>query len=71
MVYIFFITAGAREGGKPAAVAKAQRAAKKGTQKGKTRHFTSPEELAAQAAQLDLEREGGEPVWLLAVCATI
>ncbi|OQV18879.1 hypothetical protein BV898_07132 [Hypsibius exemplaris] len=53
---------GAREGGKPAAVAKAQRSAKKGTQKGKTRHFTSPEELAAQAAQLDIEREGGDRI---------
>lgn len=53
---------GVREGGKPAAVLKAQRGAKKGTQKGRARHFTSPEELAAQAAQLDLEREGGDRV---------
>jgi len=53
---------GAREGGKPAAVLKAQRGAKKGTQKGRTRHFTSPEELAAQAAQLDIEREGGDRI---------
>jgi len=53
---------GAREGGKPAAVLKAQRGAKKGTQKGRTRHFTSPEELAAQAAQLDVEREGGDRI---------
>lgn len=39
-------------GGKSEKVQKAQRSAKKGTQKGRTRHFTSPEELAAQAAQL-------------------
>lgn len=47
---------GARDGPKPAAVLKAQRGAKKGTQKGRTRHFTSPEELAADAARLEEER---------------
>jgi hypothetical protein len=57
-----FVVSGVREGGKPAAVLKAQRGAKKGTQKGRARHFTSPEELAAQAAQLDIEREGGDRV---------
>ncbi|XP_055348433.1 28 kDa heat- and acid-stable phosphoprotein-like [Paramacrobiotus metropolitanus] len=50
---------GNREGPKPAAVVKAQRGAKKGTQKGKARHFTSPEELAADAARLEEERLSG------------